>query len=84
MTQAALRCVFSASVLAERGIYVKLVELRQAKEKAHIDILAYEESPTLAFQQGRPSALQIAKEFQSKFAALWNDVHSLAARELKL
>jgi len=84
MTQATLRCVFCASVLGEQGIYVKLVDLRQAKEKAHIDIIAYEESLALAFQQGRPSAVEIAREFQSKFASIWRDIHTFATRDLNI
>jgi hypothetical protein len=84
MTQATLRCVFAASVLGEQGIYVKLVKLRQAKEKAHIDIIAYEQSPALAFQQGLPSALEIATEFQAKFASIWHDVHTLAIKDLDI
>jgi hypothetical protein len=84
MTQATLRCVFAASVLSEQGIYNKLVELRQAKEKARVDIIAYEQSPTLAFQQGRPSKLEIAQEFRSKFASIWHDVHILATKDLDI
>jgi hypothetical protein len=84
MTLTALKCVFVASAMDRRGIYDQLVQLRLAKEQAHTDIIAYEQSPTLAYQQGRPRPLEVATEFRSKFAAVWNHVYAMASRDLSL
>lgn len=83
MTQAVLKCVFVSVELQDQGIYRRLVELRMQKEKALIDILTYEQSPAFAFQQGRPSAVDVAREFHGKFAAIRNELHSLALTDLR-
>lgn len=83
-TQAALECVFAASVLGEGGLYEKLVNLREAKERAMIDIGAYELSPMAAHSQGLASPVQVAQKFQADFASIFRDVHELAMKDLDI
>lgn len=82
MTQAVLRCIFVASAADRQRLYDKLVNVQKAKDQAHTDIIAYEQSPLLATQQGHPRPLEIATEFRSKFAAVWTDVHATAVKDL--
>jgi hypothetical protein len=82
MTEATLRCIFIASAADRQRIYDQLVQVQVAKDQAHTNMVAYEQSPSLATQQGRPRPLEIALEFRSKFAGVWNDVHAMATKDL--
>jgi hypothetical protein len=83
-TQAALECVFAGSVLGEGGLYEKLVDLREAKEQAILEMGIYEESPTVAYSQGRPSPVEVARNFQAQFASIFRSVHHLARKDLDM
>lgn len=83
-TQATLECVFAAGVLEEGGVYERLVNLQQAKEKAIIDMGAYELSPAEAHSRGLPRPLEIAQIFQTELAAILREVHNLAKKDLEI
>ena len=83
-TQATLECVFASGVLEEGGVYEKLVNLRQAKEKAIIEIGSYELSPVMAHSQGLPRPLEIAEKFHAALASVFRDVHNLARKDLDI
>lgn len=82
MTQAILKCIFIASAADRQRIYDQLVQVQVAKDQAHTSIVGYEQSPSLAAQQGHPRPLEIASGFRSRFAAVWNDVQAMATKDL--